>query len=72
MPDGSLVEISSSQWADGLFDVVWSETDANIAVSASGDGVLQLWNVSCPQVIPKVMWILLKDYIIKNLFVLVW
>ncbi|XP_066991221.1 peroxisomal targeting signal 2 receptor [Anabrus simplex] len=52
-PDGNLTEISTFQWTDGLFDVVWSETDANIVVSASGDGVLQLWNVSCPQLPPQ-------------------
>lgn len=50
-PEGSLVEVSTSQWPDGLFDVVWSETDANVVVTASGDGVLQLWNISCPQVL---------------------
>ncbi|CAG2056607.1 unnamed protein product, partial [Timema podura] len=49
-PEGNLVELDTFQWGDGLFDVVWSETDANVVVSASGDGVLQLWNVSCPQV----------------------
>lgn len=50
-PDGALVELSTSQWPDGLFDVVWSEADPNIVVTASGDGVLQLWNISCPQVL---------------------
>ncbi|XP_046664428.1 peroxisomal targeting signal 2 receptor [Homalodisca vitripennis] len=54
-PDGSLVELSTSQWPDGLFDVVWSETDANIVVTASGDGVLQLWNILCPQLPPQTL-----------------
>lgn len=53
VPDNGLVEIACMQWSDGLFDVAWSETDANIVVSASGDGGLQLWNMSCPQVIDK-------------------
>ncbi|XP_075233094.1 peroxisomal biogenesis factor 7 [Lycorma delicatula] len=48
--DGSLLELSTSLWPDGLFDVVWSETDANTVVTASGDGILQLWNVAFPQV----------------------
>nr|CAD7396648.1 unnamed protein product [Timema poppensis] len=52
-PEGNLVELDTFQWGDGLFDVVWSETDANVVVSASGDGVLQLWNVSCPQLAPQ-------------------
>jgi WD40 repeat protein len=50
VPDNGLVEVACMQWSDGLFDVAWSETDANIIVSASGDGGLQLWNMSCPQV----------------------
>lgn len=51
VPDNGLVEVACTQWSDGLFDVAWSETDANIIVSASGDGGLQLWNMSCPQVV---------------------
>ncbi|PNF21667.1 Peroxisomal targeting signal 2 receptor [Cryptotermes secundus] len=50
VPDNGLVEVACTQWSDGLFDVAWSETDANIIVSASGDGGLQLWNMSCPQI----------------------
>jgi peroxin-7 len=56
-PDNRLVEVACTQWSDGLFDVAWSETDPNIVVSASGDGGLQLWNTSCPQVV--VCWIFL-------------
>lgn len=41
----SLTESSNYQWADGLFDVAWSETDPSTVVSASGDGGLQLWTV---------------------------
>lgn len=48
-PNGQIVETSRSQWQDGLFDVVWCETDANIVISASGDGTLQIWNLTCPQ-----------------------
>jgi peroxin-7 len=51
VPDNGLVEVACTQWSDGLFDVAWSETDPNIVVSASGDGGLQLWNISCPQVV---------------------
>lgn len=35
-----------------MFDVVWSETDAAVVVSASGDGGLQLWNLACPGLAP--------------------
>ena len=48
--DGSFREVSTFQWTDGLFDVVWSEVDPNTVVSASGDGGLQLWNLNSPQV----------------------
>jgi len=48
--EGNLKEVSTSHWSDGLFDVAWSECDANIVATASGDGTLQLWNLSNPQV----------------------
>lgn len=34
--------------------MVWSEGDAAVVVSASGDGGLQLWNLSQPQLPPQV------------------
>lgn len=43
---GGLVETNRLQWTDGLFDVVWSETNADTVVTASGDGGLQLWNIN--------------------------
>lgn len=49
-PDGKLIEVQTHQWSDGLFDVVWSENDPNLAVSASGDGGLQLWDLSGPSI----------------------
>lgn len=55
-PEGSLTESQSYQWSDGLFDVVWSETDASIVVSASGDGGLQLWNIMNPGATPCTFW----------------
>ncbi|XP_064103530.1 peroxisomal targeting signal 2 receptor-like [Macrobrachium nipponense] len=33
-------------WKDGLFDVTWSEDLPSHAVTASGDGSLQLWNTT--------------------------
>lgn len=42
---GALVESRSLTWTDGLFDVAWSEQNADCVVSASGDGGLQLWNI---------------------------
>lgn len=48
--DNSFEEICRYEWQDGLFDVVWSETDPNILVAASGDGILHIWDVNNPQV----------------------
>ncbi|KAF4524740.1 hypothetical protein B566_EDAN013808 [Ephemera danica] len=52
-PEGGIVEVATFQWPDGLFDVVWSEADPNIVVSASGDGTLQLWNLAAPLAPPQ-------------------
>ena len=38
------------EWNDGLFDVAWSETNENLAVTASGDGGIQVWDVAQHQV----------------------
>ncbi|CAH0555801.1 unnamed protein product [Brassicogethes aeneus] len=54
--DNKIVEVQSSQWTDGLFDVVWSENNPDHVVSASGDGGLQLWNLSTPNVPPVTFW----------------
>lgn len=43
-PNGEIFQRNILEWSDGLFDVVWSEQDMNIVVTASGDGSLQLWN----------------------------
>lgn len=55
-PDGNLTETSSYQWSDGLFDVAWSESNASLVVSASGDGALQLWNINTPTSPPTTFW----------------
>lgn len=52
---GSIIETQTFQWTDGLFDVVWSETDASVVVSASGDGGLQIWNLACPGLAPHTL-----------------
>lgn len=44
--DGKLVQNGSFQWSDGLFDVAWSEANPSIVITASGDGSLQIWNLS--------------------------
>lgn len=54
--EGKLTEIQTSQWSDGLFDVVWSESNPNLVVSASGDGGLQLWDLSSPNSPPVTLW----------------
>lgn len=44
-----LVPIKSFNWVDGLFDVTWSESNDNVAVTAGGDGCLHVWDVNRPQ-----------------------
>lgn len=39
------------EWNDGLFDVTWSENNEHIAVTGSGDGGLQVWDVAKPKVL---------------------
>lgn len=46
----SFEEVARYEWQDGLFDVVWSETNPNILVAASGDGILHIWDVNSPKV----------------------
>jgi len=36
--------VRKSDWADGLFDVCWSELDMNVCLTACGDGSIILWN----------------------------
>ncbi|CAH1374715.1 hypothetical protein MTP99_016033 [Tenebrio molitor] len=55
-PEGKLTETQTYQWSDGLFDVVWSENNPSLVVSASGDGGLQLWNLTAPNTPPVTFW----------------
>lgn len=48
LPGSGLVR--SCEWQDGLFDLAWSEQDPHCVVSAAGDGSLQLWDTTHPQV----------------------
>lgn len=50
-----LVELQNFHWTDGLFDCVWSENDPMLVVTASGDGSLQLWNLSTPTLPPCIL-----------------
>ncbi|KAM3932335.1 peroxisomal biogenesis factor 7 [Leptodactylus fuscus] len=47
--DTGLLCFKSFEWSDALFDVTWSEISENILVTSSGDGSLQLWDISKPQ-----------------------
>ncbi|XP_073431991.1 peroxisomal biogenesis factor 7 isoform X2 [Dendrobates tinctorius] len=47
--DAGLLCFKSFEWSDALFDVTWSEISENILVTSSGDGSLQLWDISKPQ-----------------------
>lgn len=49
-PVGTLENVGVFDWSDGLFDVAWSEGNPDIAVSGSGDGYLQVWNLHHPGV----------------------
>lgn len=40
-----LCQRTSFEWTDGLFDLVWSESNSSIVVTASGDGSLQMWSI---------------------------
>lgn len=52
----ALIEARSMHWSDGLFDVAWSEQNADCVVTASGDGGLQLWNIGSPAAAPKLCY----------------
>ncbi|XP_063773480.1 peroxisomal biogenesis factor 7 isoform X2 [Pseudophryne corroboree] len=47
--DVGLVCSKSFDWSDALFDVTWSEINENVLVTSSGDGSLQLWDITKPQ-----------------------
>ncbi|XP_014677684.1 PREDICTED: peroxisomal targeting signal 2 receptor-like isoform X2 [Priapulus caudatus] len=47
---------STYAWSDGLYDVTWSEREANILVTASGDGSIQAWNTALPSANPVSIW----------------
>lgn len=51
----SFEEVARYEWQDGLFDVVWSETNPNILVAASGDGILHIWDVNSPKAPAKIL-----------------
>ena len=48
--DNDLILSSQMRWSDGLFDLAFTEDHPDILVTASGDGGVQLWNVTNPQV----------------------
>jgi len=51
IPNSLPVLVKSFDWPDGLFDVTWSESNQNVAVTAAGDGSIQAWNISRPKVL---------------------
>jgi peroxin-7 len=50
LPDGQAHLLKSFDWADGLFDVTWSEANEHVAISASGDGSIQAWDMNKTEV----------------------
>lgn len=51
LPNNEAVLVKAFDWSNGLFDVSWSESSKDIAVTASGDGTLQLWDLMHQSVI---------------------
>ncbi|KAI6652656.1 Peroxisomal biogenesis factor 7 [Oopsacas minuta] len=47
--------IKQFQWSDALFDVTWGEQYNNIAVTVSGDGSFQVWDISEETLNPKLV-----------------
>lgn len=69
--ENSLAEVSRFQWQDGLFDVVWSESEPDVVVTASGDGILQIWNIARPQVyIIFIIYFQFTISFLKNIFLI--
>lgn len=44
-PSGPVLK-RAYDWSDGLFDVAWSENNEHVAVTAGGDGSVQVWDVA--------------------------
>uniref|UniRef100_A0AAQ4R4C4 Peroxin-7 n=1 Tax=Gasterosteus aculeatus aculeatus TaxID=481459 RepID=A0AAQ4R4C4_GASAC len=44
--ESGVAVVQSWQWADGLFDVTWSEANEHVVVAGGGDGSLQLWDTA--------------------------
>lgn len=53
-PVTTLERVAVFEWPDGLFDVAWSEANCDVAVTGSGDGYLQVWNLNQPSVSDKI------------------
>lgn len=49
-PVATLERVAVFEWPDGIFDVAWSEGNSDVAVTGSGDGYLQVWNLNHPSV----------------------
>lgn len=46
LTDEYLIFQFSFDWNDGLFDVTWSENNENVLITCSGDGSLQIWDIT--------------------------
>ncbi|NXL19942.1 PEX7 protein, partial [Setophaga kirtlandii] len=44
--EAGIVLLRSFDWNDGLFDVTWSENNENMLITCSGDGSLQIWDMT--------------------------
>ena len=47
---GGVVISQTFNWTNGIFDVTWSESSAQVLVTGSGDGSLQVWHTPNTQV----------------------
>lgn len=43
-----IAEVAAFDTKDGLYDCTWSESNANVLISASGDGTIKVWDCGLP------------------------
>ena len=48
--------IAGGDWSDVLYDATWSENNANILVTACGDGSVLVWDTNRLQVISLIIY----------------
>ena len=57
--------VDTKRWADGLFDVCWSEKIPGVCCTAGGDGNIVLWSELKPVCCSSCKIILLYSFVCK-------